>query len=553
MKSFSTKIITSIILIITICTGLFMGFSYLMIQRTVQNQMRNDGTTLINTLKREVLNYDMNDFDIVYTLFDKMKKESDGNIVYISLSDNQDNILVSDKGIQNSTNISDDVSGASQKNEKSVKVDDETTGIMLNQGNYEVYNISTSIPYGNNISGKLNIGLSLESVSREIKASLIYIFIMGLIVILVTSLVGIIISKKLTKSLNIILSNMDVVAKGDFTADFKVNEQDQFSSINGALNKFLQEIRGTVSKIKNTIINLNQISNDLSSHSEKVEKSSESTSAKIVEVSEMISTQRDAYSDMTMKFDEFNSNMESMAHKAQEVSKRNYNINNASDIGRGKLDQLIVTITDVQTSFKTASEDIKSLNENVDKIYEITEVINDVAQQTNLLALNAAIEASRAGDVGKGFAVVADEIKILAEKVIDSSKNINKLIETIMNTTKLVTKGNTVITNKINTQELYVKSTVDSFENIGLEVINAINQIDVLKELLENISNQKQSILSNIKYTASISENIMEYQKTIGESAIDQRKSVKKLIEIASDITNLSEGLNKDIKQFKIQ
>jgi methyl-accepting chemotaxis protein len=67
--------------------------------------------------------------------------------------------------------------------------------------------------------------------------------------------------------------------------------------------------------------------------------------------------------------------------------------------------------------------------ENVQKIAEKIQIINDIAFQTNILALNAAVEAARAGDHGKGFAVVATDVRKLAERCKQASDEIAALTE----------------------------------------------------------------------------------------------------------------------------
>lgn len=78
----------------------------------------------------------------------------------------------------------------------------------------------------------------------------------------------------------------------------------------------------------------------------------------------------------------------------------------------------------VKDAFKDFTTRFNALGINLNKVNEITVLINAVSDQTNLLALNAAIEAARAGEAGRGFSIVADEIRKLAEEMSASSQEI---------------------------------------------------------------------------------------------------------------------------------
>lgn len=99
--------------------------------------------------------------------------------------------------------------------------------------------------------------------------------------------------------------------------------------------------------------------------------------------------------------------------------------------GSHDVDATIHSIEKLAQEVERAAKVITQLSENTEEITSVLSVIEGIADQTNLLALNAAIEAARAGEHGRGFSVVADEVRALANRTQESTKSIQRVIETM--------------------------------------------------------------------------------------------------------------------------
>jgi methyl-accepting chemotaxis protein len=221
--------------------------------------------------------------------------------------------------------------------------------------------------------------------------------------------------------------------------------------------------------------------------------------------------------------------------RASETAKTSGNI--AHDGGKVVGDTIngMNRIADVVTQ---AAGMVKELGSSSDKIGEIVQVIDDIADQTNLLALNAAIEAARAGEQGRGFAVVADEVRKLAERTTKATKEIALMIKQIQKDT-----GNAVESMEKGTEE------VNNGKLLTQKAEDALNQIiGSSKEVVENITQVAAASEEQSSAAEQISKNIESINSVTQESAA----GTQQIARAAEDLNKLTDNLQNLVSKFKI-
>lgn len=135
---------------------------------------------------------------------------------------------------------------------------------------------------------------------------------------------------------------------------------------------------------------------------------------------------------------------------------------------------LVDTLSEVSSQSSVSVQQIDSMVQHLDAIFELLGDVRSIADQTNLLALNAAIEAARAGEAGRGFAVVAEEVRNLSER----SNNFNEQIR------KLVSSSKDAVAKVRDTVGGLASRHSDRSQHAKDEVSRLLTQIDDINRLL---------------------------------------------------------------------
>ncbi len=200
----------------------------------------------------------------------------------------------------------------------------------------------------------------------------------------------------------------EIIAEGDFTQHVDANRKDEIGALSKALNRMRE-------KLSETLLNVSQATEQVSSSSEELAASSQNLSNAATE-------QAASLEETSASIEELSTAIEQNAENARNTDDR---VNQASKLSDESLETAKKGIEQVQK----LGFSMKEIQESSKEIVNVIDLITDIADQTNLLALNAAIEAARAGEAGKGFAVVAVEVRKLAERSQIAAKDIAQKIE----------------------------------------------------------------------------------------------------------------------------
>jgi methyl-accepting chemotaxis protein len=395
-------------------------------------------------------------------------------------------------------------------------------------------------------------GVEKDSVNSKIRNTMYKNAALALLAIIIGIIISFVFASNINRRIKRILEVLKLVASGDLSNECSVTSKDEIAEIADSINEMTSGMRSLIQEIKDNSEQLHNSSIALASVSKEMSGSSEGVANAIQDVASGTSVQANDISDVTVILSDFGKEIDGIVSSIQTIDKNSSNIGSLAVTSNSSMEGLISSVNEMKSSFDSFKSKILNLGKEINRINEITIVINNVAAQTNLLALNAAIEAARAGEAGRGFSVVADEIRKLAEQSKVSSENISSMIVNISKDTNSMVDSTGALSSKFDNQLDNINTAVNSFKDIIISIEEIIPQIQKISLASGSIGEEKSRFIEKLENASSIAQEVSASSEEIAASSEEMSASSEEVAATAEELSNMTVEMMKQANKFKL-
>ena len=351
------------------------------------------------------------------------------------------------------------------------------------------------------------VGVVLEAAD----AGRIWIIVICLVAAIVTISGGILIGRRLVRSMTEAARVLHAIAGGDVSSRATIDDHSEVGAMLQSLNTTLDHIcdmlatiRDTSREVQCTATEVDQVAAKLGANSQRASHDTANASSGATQAS---------------------GNVQMVAAATEQIAAT------IRDVARNAQEAARVAANGVGIASRSNAS-VARLGLSSNEIGAVVDVITQIAEQTNLLALNATIEAARAGAAGRGFAVVANEIKELAKQTARATEEIRTKIVGIQRDTE---------------------TAVADIGQIGV----VIGQIDGIQQSIASAVAEQATVTSdigrNLTEVATAADSIARDVAAADQAIRDNVSVAEHATSAAATLGNLSRRLEQAVGAFRVR
>lgn len=381
-----------------------------------------------------------------------------------------------------------------------------------------------------------------------------FTIVMTIIFILLAMVIAYLISEfNIVRPIKVLEKLMSRAGAGDLTVESSIKTKDEIQKLGDSFNQMIKHQEEIVHQVRSGARELAASSEEMAASAEQVSAATQQITSSISEVAKEAANQNDSVIEISKVLVQLSSLVQLAQNRAGATNNNADTTLSSANDGRAKVGETVDAMIRINQSTTDTAEVLEVLNQLSAKVGGIISMINGIAEQTNLLALNAAIEAARAGEHGRGFAVVADEVRKLSEQSNTGAKEIEVLVNEMINQTGKAVKS-------INVCRETVESGVEVANETDIAFVDIINAVELIVKNVEEIVDitkdevaTSDQIVRLIDTIASATETTSSNSEEVSAAAEEQAASVETLASTSEEASAMAGELDNLVRKFIIR